>query len=490
MTTHLVVLSVVVTDKSGNPVTNLNRGDFRVLENDQEQAINSFEAANLPGGEANAAVNTTPATGNGVQPRSQPRIILVLDELNTISADIMYAAEEMQRYLKAQPRILQQPTSIYLLTKKHLEPFAELTQDRDGLLAKLKTRFIELPPHYLDSGGVQGGADRLVASLMALDEVALANADQKGRKNILWIGNGIPILSDVTISGDDRAKFEKWVHYTANWLEQTQTTVYTIDPRGVEVSPTTISTGGFPTLLVGPDLTAGELVFEAIAPESGGAIIRHRNDIDGAIAKAVSDGGSGYTLSYYPTDHNWDGGFRRIEVKLRSSGLTARTQHGYYAYPDGFEGQSEQIDFALSRAVTSPVAFKSISFRVNGIRLTGAQPKNKGQTSAGTARLILAIDRDGLTWEPEPNGDQRAEVTLVDSELSVSGSVLAYKVREVELMLTNKQGPNDPAKLSVRVDVPAKTDRIRMVLRDATTGHLGTLDLPAAALVASNMGGH
>jgi len=499
VTTHLVVLSVVVTDKSGKPITKLNRENFTVLENGAKQVIDAFET---PASLATATEMTDGVTTSGTGPgRSvaanveQPRTILVLDELNTISEDTMFAAKQMQRYLQAQPPVLKQPTAIYLLTKRRLESFAESTRDRDRLLARLKTNFIELPPHNLESGGAQGGADRLVTSLMALGEIALANAEQKGRKNVIWIGNGIPILSGAYISREDRTKFDNWVHYTANWLEETETTVYTVDPRGVEVSPATIATGGYlteggiPSAIVGPDLTSSELVFEAIAPESGGAILRHRNDIDGAITAAVNDGGSYYTLSYYPSDRNWDGKFRRIQVKVdgveMASGLVVRTQSGYYAYPEGFQSESKQIDFALSRAVTSPVPFKSVAFTASGERIAAAAQKN-GKAQLPAARLILAIDREGLSWAPEANGEQRAEVTLVTSQLSSSGKVLAYKVRELEVVLTKTQGPNEPVKLSVRTDVPAKTDRIRLVLRDGTSGRLGTVDLRASSLSAGN----
>jgi len=43
VTTRLVVLSVVVTDRKGKPVTNLSKDDFTILENNQQQSINTFE---------------------------------------------------------------------------------------------------------------------------------------------------------------------------------------------------------------------------------------------------------------------------------------------------------------------------------------------------------------------------------------------------------------------------------------------------------------
>ncbi len=484
-TTHLVVLNVVVTDSTGKLVTNLTKDSFTVLENDQRQSIDSFEAPVAPFTTGQQAY----ARADSEKPETdRARTILVLDELNSVSEDVAFAANRMQKFLLAQPAVLVQPTSIYLLTKRRLEVFAEPTRDREALVARLKTRFIELPPHDQTSGGAQGGADRLVASLLALDEIALSNADKTGRKNVIWVGNGIPVLSNSYIASDDSRKFRNWVHYTANWLEETQTTVYTIDPRGVEVSPGTVTTGGYllaggiPSAIAGPDLTSGELVFESVATESGGAILRHRNDIDVAIANAVTDGSSYYTLSYYPSDHNWDGKFRRIQVKLASLGLVARTQRGYYAFPNFFEGNSEQIDFSLSRAVTSPVPLRSISFTATG-EFLGARSRKSAQPELPSARLILKIQRDGLSWTPQPDGNQRAEVTLVTSEISSSGRVLGYKVREVELVLEKSQlqeeFANNPVELAVRLDLPARTDHIRLVVRDSVSGHLGTFDLRA-----------
>ena len=493
-----MVLNVVVTDKKGNPVTNLSKADFTVLENEQRQIIDTFEGpAAIPTGNEDAAED---AGGANAKPRivraGQARTIIVLDELNTVSEDLMFATVKVQKYLAAQPEILKQPTSIYLLTKRKLELFAAPTQDRNALLAMLKKNFIELPPHYLESGGVQGGADRLLASLIALDEIALANAVQKARKNVIWIGNGIPILSNTYVSGRDSEKFKNWVHYTANWLEETQTTVYTLDPRGVEVAQEAVTTGGLlvagglpAAAIVGPNFTSSELVFEAIAPESGGTIIRRRNDLDVAIANAVDDGSSYYTLSYYPSDRNWDGKFRKIRVAIAGSDLVARTQQGYYAYAEGFQGTDEQIDWSLSRAVTSPVAFQSIAFTASGARVA-APARTKSRSATQSAKLVLSVDRGSLSWTGQPNGDQRSEVTVVTSELNSAGRVLGYHVREVEVVVEKAKwaglAAKDPVQLYVNADLPVKTDHLRVVIRDASTGQLGTFDLPVGALVAAN----
>jgi VWFA-related protein len=481
VTTRLVVLSVIVTDKFGNPITDLTEDDFKVLENNQPQIINTFE---VPSRLDSDPSSVTASTAGAVLASPLPRTILVLDQLNTTSEDLMYAKQKIRSFLEQQPARLAQPTTLFTLTKRRLELLGGPTQDRDALLTVFKKSILELPPHYLESGGVQGGADRLLASLLALDEIVLASGKDRTRKNLVWVGSGMPILSSYDVSFTDRERHFNWVHYTANWLQETQTTVYTVDPRGLEVAPTSFATDYGNVIASGPAIAPSELIFESIAPESGGKIFARRNDIDFAIADAVREGGSSYTLSYYPIDHNWDSKFRAIQVAVSRPGITARTQRGYFAYPEGFEGGGGQIEFGLSRAVTSPLPFHSVDFSAFG-QLTNDAAKTPHERSA---RLVLAIQRDSLSWTPQANGNQRAEVTLVTSEISSSGRVLGYRVREVEVVLTKSQleGPSahDPVRLSVRVDLPAQTDHLRLVVRDASSGHLGTFDLATSSLAA------
>ena len=491
VTTHLVVLNVVVTDKKGRPVTNLSKEDFKVFENEQVQEIATFEPAAQPAAIEEAQVSPDLVPAIATQNGAQPTTILVLDELNVHGEDVMFATQKLRKFLQAQPATLAQTTTLYLLNKRKLELYGGPTRDRDALLALLKKNFIELAPHDLESGGTQGASDRLLASMIALGEIALANADTKARKNVIWIGHGDPLLSDPDVSIVDRDRFLKWIHYTANWLQQTQTTVYTIDPRGVEIAEATVIGGGnLSAGIAGPSgLAPAELVLESVATESGGAMIRSRNDIDVAIANAARDGSSYYTLSYYPTDRNWDGKFRKIRITVERQDLQARTQRGYYAFADGVENNGEQLDWSISRAVTSPLLFNGILMTASGKRLaSGPVTDKKSKNVAGAASVLLTVNRDSLSWTTQPNGDERSEVTLVTSEMSSSGHVLGYHVREVEVVVEKaKVGNSDTVQLTVRTEVPAQTEHIRLVLRDASSGRLGTFDLPASQLVAANV---
>src|SRR5216683_470655 len=101
VTTHLVVLTVVVSDKNGHPITNLNKDDFIVLENGQRQTVDTFEAPlKVPSGNEEAPAGSSEAVkGPGLVRAGEARTIIVLDELNTISEDTMFAAVKIQKYL-------------------------------------------------------------------------------------------------------------------------------------------------------------------------------------------------------------------------------------------------------------------------------------------------------------------------------------------------------------------------------------------------------
>ena len=472
-TSRLVLLDVVVTDKSGKPVSGLTREDFTVFEDGRPQRIANFETPELHLSE-NAPENASSASRNlSAQERAdaaRPESIIVLDDRNTSSEDASFAWQELLKYLRKQPNRLAEPTALMVLSKTRLERVAPPTRDTAALLAKAEKIKLELPSLSLHNG-VQGAASGMLASLLALDEIALSSADRQSRKNIIWLGSGFPILSETTVDIADRQRFLSYVRYTANWLQETRSTIYTIDPKGLPVA----NEGFLQTFggaLAGSTVqaTTGELVFESLAPETGGQIYRNRNDIDVAISDAIESGSNYYTLAYYPENSNFDGNFRKIRVAAGDGRLKATTQQGYYAVDEGFGATQNALDFTLSRAVKSPLPFASVQFDAVGKVLLGQPP---------TARFSVSVDRGAISWESRPNGDQRGELTLVTAEVSKSQSILSYKVKEIEIVLPKDKFENPAVThvlFSVTIPLPQKTDHVRFVLRDAASGRLGTYD--------------
>ena len=479
---RLVMLDVVVTDKAGNPVPGLSKDDFKVLEDGQQQQIANFETPEM---HLNGNVQAAPVPGSATTNArvashsitSRPETILVLDELNTASVDASFGWQMLIKYLRKQPATLEEPTALMVLTKRRLAKIADPTQNTALLIAKAQKIELELPSHS-NEGGIQGAADLMLTSLLALDEIALSTADRQTRKNIIWIGTGFPILSAYDVDLVDRDRFLSYVRYTANWMQETRTTMYTIDPRGLPiVEPDYIS--DLASTGVGQDFgtTSGELIFESLAPATGGKIYRNRNDVDVALANAATNGATYYTLAYYPDNNDFDGKFRKIQVQIVDRPqLTASTQQGYYAVDEGLGTSKGELDFALSRAVTSPLPFASVQFDAVG-RVLLAQPPS--------ARISVSVDRDTLSWDQQPDGDQRTEITVVTAEISGKSAVLGYKVKEMEIVEPKakfENSPNHRVVFTLNVPLPPNTDHLRFVIRDAATGRLGTYDAPRQGL--------
>ena len=90
--TRLVIVDVVATDSKNQPVTDLEAKDFTVLENGNEQRINSFTFQNPAGTQNNEAPaqpfhSKNPAsntfTNVPVHPPDATLTVILLDGLNT-----------------------------------------------------------------------------------------------------------------------------------------------------------------------------------------------------------------------------------------------------------------------------------------------------------------------------------------------------------------------------------------------------------------------
>ncbi len=68
-----------------------------------------------------------------------------------------------------------------------------------------------------------------------------------------------------------------------------------------------------------------------LANETGGFLIRDTNDISSGLRRVEEDLGAYYLLSYAPKNETWDGRYRRIDVRIRRSGVSLQARRGYYA---------------------------------------------------------------------------------------------------------------------------------------------------------------
>jgi VWFA-related protein len=132
-----------------------------------------------------------------------------------------------------------------------------------------------------------------------------------------------------------------------------------------------------------------------LAEDTGGFLVRDTNDLKAGFRKIDADMRFYYALAYEPVNQDYDGGFRKIEVKVRRPGVRVRARRGY---------------FAIKRSDDRPV----LPFEAPAVALLDNKPK----------AADFPAFAGGLSF-PEPGRPGLAPI-LVD----VPGNVLTFKTNE------------------------------------------------------------
>jgi VWFA-related protein len=81
-------------------------------------------------------------------------------------------------------------------------------------------------------------------------------------------------------------------------------------------------------------VASGQLAMQELAESTGGIAVTNTNEISLPMQHMMEDIRTHYELAYAPTSTNYDGHFRKIEVKISRPKVTLQTRKGYYAVPD------------------------------------------------------------------------------------------------------------------------------------------------------------
>ncbi|WP_263371960.1 VWA domain-containing protein [Granulicella cerasi] len=472
--TRLVVLDVVVLDKNDKPVTGLDKSQFTILEDKVPQRIRNFEPHVPPANGAPKTVVTSTADLKKIG--TDPVDILVLDELNSKFEDMAYARDRMEHYLMRQPEVLPHPTQIVAAGDAHFVVLHDYTQSRQELLDAVKKHFPQYPWQMMRNSSGDGALERTSQTLGVLGQIADASSGTPGRKNVIWMGVGYPMIDTVSLDEEDQDKIMAVVKTITTRLQMSRVVLYVIDPQGVHAvqqddgtdadgNPTTSG----PTDSLGP--FADKLDFASFATATGGAIFAERNDIDVAIADSLKEASVYYTLTYTPTSTDDAAApFRKIVVKLGTPGLHAVTRQGYFSGPPPVEAAptptaktSNQLKWDIAAAAQTTLPYNGLDVQAR-------------QDGKGYKLLVLAKD---VTWIDEDEGSRRAEATIMVVCYNVKGKELLHKsIEEKERIPAGTDVDHGQhVAFPFAFDVPEKTSRIRFVVRDAGTGHIGTADV-------------
>jgi VWFA-related protein len=335
-TARLVVLDVVVNDGHGHPVKGLKESDFNLTEDGVPQTLRSFtehDAALPPAPEQ-------PTTGSALPPNTfavQPPVIgngamsvIVLGHLNFLN--INHLRDQLRDYLNSSP--LTTPIAIFRMDQQGLHLVQGFTADRKILLETAASKRILPPPSFVphDPTFVRGSL-QLTRYLAGIP----------GRINLIWFGSAVQSrFPDITTFLAD-------MNGSSSVLQLSRVAVYAVDtdldgpsPPG-EYSGAASGIGGVSS---GGGLSStggGELARRIDA--TGGNFFHSNAGFKEAIAEAVDSGSHYYTISYSPTNPDWNGAYRSIHVQVAGYSIPIGWSWGKFfdvidthkvAYRDGY----------------------------------------------------------------------------------------------------------------------------------------------------------
>jgi VWFA-related protein len=559
---NLVVIDVVATDAQQNSVRHLTASDFTVTEKGVTQNIGSLEEHTL---NEPVQLPPLPKLGPGTFTNYSPTLaagtlnILLLDRLNTPLPDQAFVRDQVLKYLKearpgtrmaifglnTQLRLLQGFTSDPELLRTVLNgkkagaqgspllnnPMSGNTAGQDNpMLDTAEDVFGNSP----DGAAILANLQQFQAeqesfqlqlraryTLDAFNQLGRYLSRLPGRKNLIWFSGSFPI--NILPDGDLQNPFgvvassEEEFRETIDLLTRAQVAVYPVDTRGLMTNPTlnaSISGKGFaknPSSFAKADTkffqqTASEHgTMTEMAEATGGKAFVNTNDLEEAVRKAIEAGSNYYELTYTPTNRNWNGEYRKIQIKVSRPGVTLGYRRGYYANDPNAPVRHGDSNLAAKDAGTySPMRTAmlrggpdptEIIFAAN-VRPTTADsepaltPGNKASAKlTGPFRrysVLYTITPKDVSCPTTPDNSYQCVLEFFTFVYDVDGVLLNQQSNGIKADIPAARYAairHKGIQYRQEISVPVKGEvYLRIGVQDETTGHVGALELPIVAV--------
>jgi VWFA-related protein len=308
-----IYLDVVVTPKSGEPVSGLQQQDFTILDNKTPQTITSFAAL---GG-----------------PQAPVEVVVLIDVVNSDVTTLSFVRTQVDKFFKAEGGHLTYPTSLAILQSAGVSMGESPTKDGNLLSAALAQSDLGL--HTIQKNtGVYNDADRAHLSLVAAQKLVVKEAARPGRKIILWVSPGWPLLSSPNLNYDDKQTQQLFGQAVvmSTLLRRAGVTIYSINPEGAAEGPHQLDYELYLKGAAKPiQAVPGYLALQVLSIQSGGQALTGSNDIASDLAHCLTDLTAYYELSFDPPPADRRDELHTLQVKVSQPGATARTRTVYYS---------------------------------------------------------------------------------------------------------------------------------------------------------------
>lgn len=312
-----IFLDVTVTDASHKPVADLEPFDFSVLDEGRALRVMGFR-------------RTDGVTGSKLDPPVE--MIIVLDSVNLPYQAVTRLRLELLRFLRANGGRLAQPVSVYLFASDGLHVQPAPTRDGNALANMLDTSTGTMRARDI-TGGVYALEEQFKDSYKAISGIAENLSHRPGRKVLIWLGPGWPLLSERFFIQTNVSR-QSYYHQLAtleNNLREARLTIYCV-----------YGTAGITNILYEKFLDPvsevrkmeiGSMGLQVLAFHTGGRVLGPSNDVKELVDSCVGEIGEYYTLALMPPPAAKADEYHELKVQVNRPGLTVKTDTGYYNEP-------------------------------------------------------------------------------------------------------------------------------------------------------------
>lgn len=359
----LIRVDVRVTDKAGKTVGGLSEKDFRLLDNNEEQKVVTFQA-----------FDTAMAHGT-----NQQEVVLVIDELNMVpkipksvgsdAEDAMQAARvreevafasavrEVKTYLRANGGALPEPTMVYRLTADGFFAIPHVSTDGNEIVSEIENPALQRQIWSssevskdianMAKGGVV--SSNISHSLVALGSISIEERRRPGRKLLLWIGNGWQIenrrmmgIADFSIELLTRlreARISLWGASEWPLYDSGGNAVTGHPPYGKETAVGDywpVQEIVFKEFLAGPKSDSTDMRYlslPVIATRGAGGVLNVPHNLAGKLREHVKNEGTYYSLTFDPPRTKVIDEYHHLKIEVDNPRLTSNVFADYYDEP-------------------------------------------------------------------------------------------------------------------------------------------------------------
>lgn len=524
ITTKLVQLDAVVTDKDGNQVKDLTAADFEILQDGKPQKIANLSYVNTEspaepsssGTVKNGKIAASPSYV-GARPADTGRVLtFIVDDGNCTASQIgMTAAREaLSKFVGEQ----MQPNDLVAVyrTRGGSSLLQQYTSDKSQLM-RVARQIRWYPPtgscagnngdffaaSRVDSTGKTTGQgsfetdenrktrqqnedsirdNQTVGTLGVVRYVVRGLEKIGGRKVVFFLSDGIPVR---TRDGRNRQAFEALRDLT-DLANRASVVFNTIDVRGL-FNERTINAGDEVYVREDSKVNATDAIAEDrrrevnntrdglyyLANETGGEFYKNQNFLDVPIRRALSLEKGYYLLGYEPDDETFKNkDFNKIEIKLKRPDLKVSFRAGFLGRTDESVAPKKRSgDSELYEAIVAPLPRAGLNVRLAAFYVNDAAQGN-------VVRSLVHLDGNELTFTDEANGYKKAVLDVVAVTLNEKNEVVdefnrthSFKVEAAAIPFIKRNG------IIYTTDVPVKKAgnyNFRLAVRDAGSKMLGS----------------